>query len=108
MLQMGQVLAVDLIPKLSKVLKEELGDSALIAAQQTQSSYAERVENFIILSNFSNSIPVLRIDFASAPPAKIASAPFIPRENFLVLLWSLLYDFLSFLLALWAFCIAAT
>jgi formate/nitrite transporter FocA (FNT family) len=38
MLEQGQVLAEDMIPKLSRVLREELGASAVIAAQQTQAS----------------------------------------------------------------------
>jgi tape measure domain-containing protein len=60
MLQRGEVLAVDLLPKLSKVLMRELGPSALLAAEQTQAAVSRMSSAWDDLKNkiFDSSIAI--------------------------------------------------
>lgn len=53
MLEKGEVLAEDLIPKLSKVLRDELGASAVLASQQTQAALSRLSNSW---DNFQNAL----------------------------------------------------
>ncbi len=51
MLEMGQVLAEDMIPKLSRVLREELGAAAVVASMQTQAALSRLSNSWDNLKN---------------------------------------------------------